>query len=79
MMAQLGRTIMDQNSIDNLQVVHGDFPIKFGPKTLKHPWSIYLKTLGHFKITILKYNGNSIFFPFFFNYWSKRSEKNLVM
>ena len=23
-----------------LEVVQGDFPIKYGPKTLKHPWSI---------------------------------------
>ena len=36
----LMRTIMDQNSNVNLQVVQGDFPIKYGPKTLKHPWSI---------------------------------------
>ena len=42
---------MDQNSNVNLQVVQGDFPIKYGPKTLKHPWSISLKTIGHFKIT----------------------------
>ena len=28
-----------------------DFPIKYGPKTLKHPWSISKKTLGHFEIT----------------------------
>ena len=33
-----GRTIMDQNSNVDLQVVQGDFPIKYGPKTLKHPW-----------------------------------------
>ena len=31
---------MDQNSNVNLQVVLGDFPIKYGPKTQKHPWSI---------------------------------------
>ena len=34
---------MDQNSNVNLQVVQGDFPVKYGPKTLKHPWSISLK------------------------------------
>ena len=30
---------MDQHSNVNLQVVQGDFPIKSGPKILKHPWS----------------------------------------
>ena len=39
---------MDQNSNVNLQVVQGDFPIKYGPKThgqyLKKPY------LGNFKI-----------------------------
>ena len=35
-----GRTIMDQNSNVNLKVVEGDFPIKYGSKTLKHSWSI---------------------------------------
>ena len=34
------RTIMDQKSNVHLQVVQGDSPIKYGPKTLKHPWSI---------------------------------------
>ena len=52
---------MDQNSNINLQVVQGNFPIKYGPKTLKHPWSIFKKTLGHFEITFLKYYGKSIF------------------
>ena len=28
-----GRTIIDQNPNFNLQVVQGDFPIKYGPKT----------------------------------------------
>ena len=51
---------MDQISNVNLQVVHGAFPIKYGPKTLKHKWSISLKFLGHFKITILKYNRKSM-------------------
>ena len=55
---------MDQNWNINLQVVQGDFHIKYGPKTLKHPWSISLKTIGHFEITFLKYNGKSIFFNF---------------
>ena len=55
---------MDQNSNVNLQVVQGDFPLKSGPKTLKHPWSISLKTLGHYEITFLKYNGKSIFLKF---------------
>ena len=27
-----------QNSNVNLKVVLGDFPIKYGPKTIKHPW-----------------------------------------
>ena len=52
---------MDQNSNVNPQRVLGKFAMKFGPKTLKHPWSISLKTLGNFEITILKYNGKSIF------------------
>ena len=49
---------MDQNSNVNLQVVQGNFQLKYGPNTLKHPWSISFKkkTLGHFKITILKYD-----------------------
>ena len=34
----------------NFKVVQVDFPIKYGPITLKHPWSISLKTLGHFKL-----------------------------
>ena len=56
---------MDQNSNVNLQVVDGDFPIKYGPKTLKHSWSISLKkTLSHFKITIRKYNEKPIFLLF---------------
>ena len=52
---------MDQNSNVNLIVVEGDFPIKYGPKTLKPPWSISLRILGHFEITIVTYNGKSIF------------------
>ena len=52
---------MDQNSNTNLQVVQGDFPIKYGPKTLKHPWVISLKTIHPFKITFLKYDGNPFF------------------
>ena len=35
-----GRTIMDQNLNVYLQVVQGDFLIKYGPKTQKHPGSI---------------------------------------
>ena len=38
-----GPTIMDQNSNVNLQVVQVDFPIKYGPKTFKHPWLIFKK------------------------------------
>ena len=30
---------MDQHSNFKMQVVQGDFPIKYGPITLKHPWS----------------------------------------
>ena len=55
---------MEQNSNVNLQVVQSDFPTKYGPKTLKDPWSISFKTLDHFEITIVKYNG--IFFLTFF-------------
>ena len=36
------------------------FPLKYGPKTLKHPWSISLKTLDHLKITFSKYNGTTL-------------------
>ena len=43
---------MDQNSNVDLLVVQGDFRIKYGPKTPKHPWSISFKTIGHFKIKI---------------------------
>ena len=32
----------------------GDFPIKYGQTNQKHPWSIFLKTLGDFKIIVLK-------------------------
>ena len=46
-----GRTMMDQNSNLNLQVVQGDFPIKYGPKTLKHPfkiqWEIHFFTFSN--------------------------------
>ena len=56
---------MDQNSNFNRKVIQGDFPIKYGTKTLKHPWSIsFKKTLGHFEITFLKYNEKSIFLLF---------------
>ena len=37
-------------------MVQGDFPIKYGPKTQKYPWSISQKTLGHFEITFKKKN-----------------------
>ena len=43
---------MDQNQNVNLQGVPGDFPIKYGPKTLKQKtktWSISLKNLRPFK------------------------------
>ena len=56
--------MIDQNSKVNLQVVQGNFPIKYGPKTLKHPWSIYSKTFGQFKIIIYKYNEKYIYFYF---------------
>ena len=56
-------------------MVQGDFPIKYGPKTPKHPLSMFSKTLGHFKITILKYNGKSIVW-FFLNIDRDSSKKN---
>ena len=49
---------MDQNSNANLKVVQVDFPIKYGSKTLKHPWSISSKTIGDSKFTIKKTMGN---------------------
>ena len=53
---------MDQNSNVNLKVVvQGDFPIKYGPKTQKHPWSIFKKIHKPFQNYILKYNGKPIF------------------
>ena len=67
---------MDQNSNVNLKMAQGDFPMKYSPKTLKHPWSISQKTLGHFKMTILKYNEKSIFW-LLFRYWQKIFKKNL--
>ena len=36
----LGAYYNGPNSNVNLQVIQGDFPIKYGPKTLKHPSSI---------------------------------------
>ena len=42
-------------------MVQGDFPLKYGPKILKHLWSILKKTLGHFEITF----GNTMGNPFF--------------
>ena len=45
---------MDQHSNVNLQVVQGDFPIKYGPKTQIHPWSISQKTLRPFRNYIFK-------------------------
>ena len=47
------------------QHVQGDFPIKYEQKTLKHTWSFSSKTLGHFEITILKYDGKSIIWFFY--------------
>ena len=41
-----------------------DFPIKYGPKTLKYPWSISQKNLGNFEIAFLKYNGKLFFLLF---------------
>jgi hypothetical protein len=37
---------MDQNSNVNLQVVQGDFPIKYGPKTLNNPYGSDMKNSG---------------------------------
>ena len=65
---------MDQISNVNLQVVQGDFPIKYGPKTLKHPWSISQKTLGHFEITFK----NTMENPFFtFSNTDRNASKNI--
>ena len=62
-------TIMDQHSNVHLKVVQGDFPIKYGPKTLKTPIVHLLKTLDHFKIKILKYNETHFCLLFFLKYW----------
>ena len=45
---------MDQNSNVNLKVVQGDFPIKYGPKTLKTPMVNLLKNLRPFQNYFLK-------------------------
>ena len=55
---------MDKNSNVNLEVLQGDFPIKYGPKSLKHPWSICYKNLGYFKSTFLNTMGNYFFLLF---------------
>ena len=40
MVSTVGAYYNGSNSNVNLQGVQGDFPIKYGPKTLKHQWSI---------------------------------------
>ena len=49
-----GRTLMDQNTNVNLNVVQGDFPIKYRPKTLKTPMVNLFKNLRLFQNYILK-------------------------
>ena len=43
-------------------MVQGYFPIKNGPKTLKHPWSISKKNIRPFQNYILKIHWNIHFF-----------------
>ena len=54
----------------------GGFSFNIFTKNLKHPWPISLKTLGHFKITILNTMGNH-FFIYFFKYWAKLFNQKL--
>ena len=42
-------------------MVQGYFLITYGPKTLKYPWLISLKTLGHFKLQFKNTIGNPFF------------------
>ena len=51
---------MDQNLNVNLQVVKA--PIKYEPKTLKYPWSIFEKNpmIDPFEIIIFEYDEKSI-------------------
>ena len=55
---------MNENSNFNLQVVPGDFTIKYGSKTLKHPWSISKKNLRPFQNYILKIQWDINFLTF---------------
>ena len=55
---------MDQNSNVNLKVVQCGFFYKTWTKNSKTPMVNLLKTLSHFKMTILKYDGKSIFWLF---------------
>ena len=45
-------------------MVQGDFPIQNGPKSLKHPCSISLETLGHLILHWKKKQWEIIFFTF---------------
>ena len=53
------------------QVVQGDFPIKFGPKTQKRPRSIYKKNLRSFQNYDLKIQ-QEIHFSYFFLFAVKK-------
>ena len=67
---------MNQISNVNLKVVQGDFPMKYGHK-LETSMVNLLKTLGHFKITILKYIGKSIYLLFFLILAENLQQKSL--
>ena len=56
--------MMDQNANVNLQVVQGDFSLKYGPKTLKHTWSISLNPLRPFQNYILNIQWETHFLLF---------------
>ena len=55
---------MDQNSNLNLQVVQGDFPIKYKPKTQKIPMVNLLKNLRPFRNYIFKIHWKIHFLTF---------------
>ena len=55
---------MDQNSNVDLQVVKGDFPKNMDQKLKTTMVNLLKTTLGHFKITFLKYNKKYIWWLF---------------